>query len=259
MPVHPKRVLVFLASLLLSLGLAAAVTPASPANAATSCSSLDQRYGKTQVQVKRAKVTKKRTATKVRKAKRVHAKRHTTVTKRKLVKARKADRRAGKKLRVVRTRNANAQRAAANCNASNAGTPTTPQQDAQIQQLLGQLAAAGLDPAQVQAVADQIAAALAGGGVSPATLLGVLEPVVNALTGADLASDQVAAALQQVLGTLTGDDVPSDSAGLVTAVIDALQDSLAGTPAGPLGTLLEDVQVTLANVLDALLGGVPAP
>jgi len=229
---------VFLASLLLSLGLAASVTPATPANAATSCSPLDQRYGKTQTQVSRGKVTKKRTATKVRKAKRVHAKRHTTLTKKKLVKARKADRRAGKKLRVVRTRNANAQRAAASCNASNAGSPATPQQDAQIQQLLAQLASAGPDPAQIQAVANQITAALAGGRVSPATLLGALEPVVNALTG---------------------DDVPRDSAGLVTAVIDALQDSLAGTPAGPLGTLLEDVQVTLATVLDALLGGVPAP
>lgn len=256
MPHVSKRVLALLTTLVLTLGVAAAVSSTPAAAAPQSCAKLDQKYGKTQVRTAQATKAKKKAAKKVKRAKRAYAKKDTSANKKKLTKAKKANRKAAKKVRGWRTRNADARRAAARCHAANdtQSPPPSPQQE-QLQQLLDALAGAGLDPAQVQAIAEQIAGALAGGDVSPETLLTVLEPVVDALAEAGLPADQISDAVQQVLGALSGGDLPSDPSGLIDLVVDSLQEALTGTPLDQLNDILEQVQTGLGSLLGGLLGG----
>ncbi len=255
-----RRVLVLITSLLLAAGVAAAV-PSTPASAATGCSAQDQRYGATQARLGLATTRQKRTAKKVRKAKRLYAKRHTTAQRKRLTKARTAHRKATRSVRVWRTRHAAARQAAARCSATAAPQPQPqPQPQApQVQQLLGALGGLGLDTSQVQSIADQIAGTLAAGELSPAALVALLQPVVDGLGDAGLPADQVAAALQQVLGSLAAGDLPTDPGGLVDLLVDSLQAALAGTPLDQLNPLLEQVQTGLSAVLAALLGGLPLP
>ncbi|WP_244928051.1 hypothetical protein [Nocardioides sp. W7] len=260
MPHVSKRVLTLLTSLLLTVGVAAAV-PSTPASAAApSCAKQDQQYGKTQVRTAQSATAKKKAAKKVKKAKRTYAKKHTVTNKKKLKKARVAHRKATKKLRSWRARNAGAQQAASRCHATNDTPSPQPQpQPQQVQQLFDALAGAGLDPTQLEAVSEQITGALTSGDVSPETLIAVLQPVVQALTTNELLPEQIASALQELLGTLSGGDLPSDPAGLVNLVVDSLQTGLASTPLNQLNSILEEVQTGLNTILGTLLGGLPLP
>ncbi|HTW14036.1 MAG TPA: hypothetical protein VMF51_02845 [Nocardioides sp.] len=258
MPHVSKRVLTLLTSLLLTLGVAAAI-PSTPASAAPpGCAQQDQNYGKTQVRTAHAAKAKKKAAKKVKKAKRAYAKKHTASNKKKVKKARVVYRKAAKRHRGWQARNAAAQQAASRCHATT-GTPAPQPLPQPFQQLLGTLAGAGLDPAQLQAVAEQVTGALTSGDVSPDTLFAVLDPVVDALTDSGLPAEDITAALQEVLGSLSGGDVPTDPAGLIDLIVDSLQDALATTPLEQLNPVLEQVQTGLNSVLDLLLGGLPLP
>lgn len=250
-----KRVVVLVTSLLLALGVVAAL-PAAPATAATSCTAQDQRVGQTQVRAKQAATARKKAATRVKKAKKAYAKRDTTVNKKKLAKARKSQKKAVRRLKAARASYAGARGAAQQCHAVVAAEQADAQQ---VNNFLSTLPQAGFSPSQIQQVAAQIAEALAGGDVSPDVLLALLRPVVDQLTAAGLPVDQVAGALEEVLGTLAQGNVPSSPTGLVNLVVDSVQDALADTPINVLNPILEQVQGGLNLVLGGLLGGLPLP
>ncbi|WP_137294312.1 hypothetical protein [Nocardioides dongxiaopingii] len=269
-----KMLLVLVASLAVALG--AAAIPASPASAAVAgdstvaaraaaapCSAKDQRYGRTQVRVTKARDHKKFTTRKLRQAKRVDQRRDTRTSQKRLNQARKANRKAIRNLRTQRANRADARQAAERCHRNNNTTPPmTPGQAAAFQQILDALAAAGLSAAQLQAITDQIAEALAGaggggGGLTPEQLAAALQPVVDALTAAGLPADQLSEVLQQVLDALSAGNLPSDPDGLIDLIVDAVQDALTGTPLEELNPILEQVQDGLDDLLGGLLGGLP--
>lgn len=250
-----KRILVLVTSLLLALGVAAAL-PAAPASAATSCTTQDQRVGQTQVRAQQAATARKKAGAKVKKAKKAYVKRHTAVNKKKLAQARKAQKKAVRKLKAARSGYAGASAAAQQCHAVVAAE----QADAQrVNNFLSTLPQAGMTPTQIQEIAAQIAAALGGGDVSPEVLIALLSPVVDQLTAAGVPADQVFAALVEVLGTLAQGEIPSSPTGLVNLVVDSVQDALADTPINVLNPILEQVQGGLNLVLGGLLGGLPLP
>ncbi|WP_209020651.1 hypothetical protein [Nocardioides sp. 1609] len=275
---RPYKILsVFVASLAVALGATAvpaspaAAAPAAPAAAAVDagsaaraaagpCSVQDRRHGQTQVRVAKARKHKNVTTRKLRNAKRVDQRRDTRASQKRLNQARKANRKAIRNLRTQRANRADARRAAERCHRNNTTPPLTPEQTAAFQEILDALAAAGLDAAQLRAIADQIAEALAGGGgLTPEQLAAALQPVIDALTSAGLPADQIAEVLQQVLDALSAGNLPSDPDGLIDLIVDAVQDALAGTPLDQLNPILEDVQGGLDDLLGGLLGGLPLP
>ena len=144
----------------------------------------------------------------------------------------------------------------------------------QLQPVIARLADAieqgSADPSQIPAIAQQFAGALQGGldpnaladllqgGLDPAQLASLLQQLGDAAEQSGVPISGVLDSVQSAIADFTAGKTPTDPQGLVTYILDKVQQGAVGTPLeDPVAQLVTTVEGALSSILGGLLGGLP--